>query len=72
MSVCMSLDFAAGVAFLWHVHGEAPQREDPAIHQIVQPIPQNIHLHKSPLWSYSERAFVVLAYQVSPRGSRFV
>ena len=51
-SVCSGV--GAGLAFLWDVHGEAPQRKHPAGRQAVKPRSQNLHLHQGPLRTHSE------------------
>ena len=48
----------AGLAVLQHVHGEAPQREDPGCCQVVQLRPQSVQLHQGSLWAQRESALV--------------
>uniref|UniRef100_A0A8D2ZQZ5 Extended synaptotagmin-3 n=1 Tax=Scophthalmus maximus TaxID=52904 RepID=A0A8D2ZQZ5_SCOMX len=41
----------AGLAFLRHVHGEAPEREHPAGRPALQPRAPNVRFHQDPLWT---------------------
>lgn len=44
----------AGLAFLWDVHGEIPERNHPTDRQAFKPCAENLHFHKDPLWTQGE------------------